>query len=47
VGEFYRANAPTIDQLRTPTIDFATGQPSRRLYTRAKIVDMVFFIKGG
>jgi hypothetical protein len=47
VGALYRANAQIIDRLRTPTIDFATGQPSSRLYTRAKIVDMVFFIEGG
>lgn len=47
VGEFYRANAPIIDQLRQPTLDFATGQPTTRLYTRAKVVDMIFFIEGG
>lgn len=47
VGEFYDANAVEIDGLRTPTLDFATGQPTARLYTRAKIVDMIFFITGG
>lgn len=47
VGEFYRANAPVIDQLRRPTLDFTTGQPTTRLYTRAKVVDMIFFIEGG
>lgn len=47
VGEFYRANAPVIDQLRKPTLDFATGQPTKRFYTRAKVVDMIFFIEGG
>ena len=47
VGDFYRANAAAIDALRRPTLDFATGQPTTRLYTRAKVVDMVFFIKGG
>jgi hypothetical protein len=47
VGEFYRANAQIIDQLRRPTLDFATGQPTTRLYTRAKVVDMIFFIEGG
>jgi hypothetical protein len=29
VGGFYRAHAPIIDQLREPTLDFATGQPPR------------------
>lgn len=47
VGEFYRANAHTIDALRQPTLDFTTGQPTTRLYTRAKVVDMIFFIEGG
>lgn len=47
VGEFYRANASTIDGLRQATLEFTTGHPSTRLYTRAKVVDMVFFIEGG
>lgn len=47
VGEFYRANAAQIDALRQPTLDFATGKPTTRLYTRAKVVDMIFFIQGG
>lgn len=47
VGDFYRENAAQIDGLRQPTLDFTTGQPTTRLYTRAKVVDMVFFIKGG
>lgn len=47
VGEFYRSNASHIDALRQPTLDFTTGQPTTRPYTRAKVVDMIFFIKGG
>ncbi len=47
VGRLYRANAARIDALRPPTLDFTTGQPTTRLYTRAKVVDMIFFIKGG
>ena len=47
VGEFYRENASIIDRLRQPTLDFTTGQPTARLYTRAKVVDMIFFIEGG
>lgn len=47
VGDFYRSNASVIDQLRQPTLDFMTGQPTTRLYTRAKVVDMIFFIEGG
>ena len=47
VGNFYRSNALVIDQLRQPTLDFASGQPTTRLYTRAKVVDMIFFMEGG
>ncbi|WP_176929451.1 DUF7669 domain-containing protein [Lentzea albidocapillata] len=47
VGEFYRATASIIDRQRQPTLDFTTGQPTTRLYTRAKVVDMIFFIEGG
>lgn len=47
IEQFYRANSSRIDTLRRPTLDFTTGQPTTRLYTRAKIVDMVFFIEGG
>lgn len=47
VGDFYRLNAEVIDRLRQPTLDFTTGEPSTRLYTRAKVVDMAFFIQGG
>ena len=36
VGEFYRVNAAIIDRLRQPTLDFATGHPTERFYTRAK-----------
>lgn len=45
--EFYRANAPVLARLRQPTLDFRTGRPTTRLYTEAKVVDMVFFIEGG
>ncbi len=44
--EYYRANADAIDAYRVPTIDFATGADSKRRYTRAKVIDMVFFTKG-
>jgi hypothetical protein len=43
---YYRANAADIDAYRVATIDFATGADSNRCYTRAKVIDMVFFIKG-
>lgn len=47
IGEFYRANSRLIESLRAPTLDFTTGKPTTLLYTRAKVVDMAFFIEGG
>jgi hypothetical protein len=28
------------------TLNFVTGEPTRRSYTRAKVIDMAFFIEG-
>lgn len=47
VAEFYRDNASVIDQHRVPTLDFDTGTETARRYTRAKIIDMIFFVEGG
>jgi hypothetical protein len=30
-----------------PTLDAATGRPMQVLYTRAKVIDQIFFIEGG
>jgi len=46
ISRFYQANSEVIDQSRRATLDFLTGQPSARLYTRAKVIDMIFFIEG-
>jgi len=47
LGEFYREHAGIIEWHRVPTLDFRTGQPTRRRYSRAKVIDMIFFIEGG
>ena len=47
VGAFYKDNADLLDGYRVPTLDFVTGEPTERLYTRAKVIDMAFFIEGG
>jgi len=47
VSDFYRANSIIIENSRLATLDFMTGQPTNRFYTRAKVIDMVFFIEGG
>jgi hypothetical protein len=46
IGRFYRQNAALIDRYRVPTLDFGTGQPTTRCYSRAKVVDMAFFMEG-
>lgn len=46
IGEFYQAHAETIERHRISTLDFGTGQPTHRRYSRAKVIDMTFFIEG-
>lgn len=47
VGRFYQEQAELIDGLRQPTLSVETGQATSLLYTRAKVIDMVFFMAGG
>jgi hypothetical protein len=46
LAAYYDADAEAIDAHRVPTLDFTTGQDTHRLYTRAKVIDMIFFTKG-
>jgi hypothetical protein len=46
VSDYYQAHAEVIDRHRIPTWDFDTGEPTSRRYTRAKVLDMIFFIEG-
>jgi hypothetical protein len=46
IQQFYFENQEAIDKYRLPTIDYGTGMPTNRLYTRAKVIDMIFFIEG-
>lgn len=47
IEKFYNDNCELIDKHRVFTLDFDTGMNSQRNYTRAKVIDMVFFIEGG
>jgi hypothetical protein len=47
MGRFYHDNAEVIERHRVHTLDFDTGEPTHRTYTRAKVIDMIFFIEGG
>ena len=46
IGAFYKEYGVIIDRYRTPTLDFVTGELTTRKYTRAKVIDMAFFIEG-
>lgn len=47
LGRFYEQNAEIIERHRVPTLDFASGGPTGRRYSRAKVIDMNFFVEGG
>lgn len=48
VAEFYQCHKPVIDEYAASirTLDFVTGTDTTRLYTKAKIIDMVGFMEG-
>jgi hypothetical protein len=46
IGIFYKKNHGVIEENRAPTLDFAHGGSTSRKYTRAKVIDMAFFIRG-
>lgn len=46
IGDFYASNAELIDRYDVSTLDFDTGLPTERRYTRAKKIDMIFFVEG-
>ena len=47
IGEFYAANADIIEKNRVQTLEFASGEATARRYSRAKVIDMIFFVAGG
>lgn len=46
IAAFYNANQAIIEKYRIPTVDFLSGRDTHWLYTRAKVIDMIFFIEG-
>lgn len=46
IARFYRENSPVVERYRVPTLDFDTLRPTSRTYSRAKVVDMIFFVEG-
>ncbi len=46
IAEFYEKNRTLIDSTKIYTFDCATARPTKRRYTKAKIIDMIGFIEG-
>jgi hypothetical protein len=46
IGRFFHEYADVINAHRVPTLDFTSGNHTQRAYTRAKVIDMAFFIEG-
>jgi hypothetical protein len=44
--QFYKDNHAEIDAAPVSTLDFLTGQETKRQHFRAKIIDMEFFQRG-
>lgn len=47
IAAFDREHAAAIEGGRECTLDFDSGSPTNRRYSRAKVIDMIFFIEGG
>lgn len=46
IKNFYLSNKKTIDKIKIQTIDFFSGESTKRFYTKAKIIDMIGFVEG-
>ena len=46
IALFYKDNEKIIETCQRATVDFATGRRTCRFYTRAKVIDMLFYIEG-
>jgi hypothetical protein len=47
IARFYQDNTEAIEAHRVRTLDFATGEETDQVYTRAKVIDTIFFVEGG
>ena len=46
ISDFYQQNKNIIDKYDIFTFDFATGEKTKRKYTKAKLIDMIGFVEG-
>ena len=47
IGAYYAANTSRSIRAGSSLLDFDAGRPTNRRYTRAKVIDMIFFVEGG
>lgn len=47
ISDFYDEHKKIIDRYRMRTLEFESGDYTNRRYTRAKVIDMIFYIEGG
>ena len=45
IHSFYQKFKDEIREGRRPTLDFSSGQPTSYIYTNAKVIDMIFFMR--
>lgn len=46
IAAFYQQHQAVIDSYHVYTLDFVTGQPTKRIYPKAKLIDMICFVEG-
>lgn len=46
IGDFYMDHQAKIEEYRVFTLNFGSGLDTKRRYSRAKIIDMIFFQEG-
>ncbi|MDQ6948565.1 MAG: hypothetical protein M3256_20470 [Actinomycetota bacterium] len=46
IAQWCLDNAENVDRHRVATLDFNGGRLTERVYTRAKVIDMIFFVEG-
>ena len=46
IAKFYDDNKEIIDKYKIHTFDFSSGKETHITYTKAKIIDMIYFMEG-
>jgi hypothetical protein len=46
IRSIYETQSALIEEFQRPTLDFVTEKPTNLTYTKAKVIDMIYFIEG-